>query len=231
MNEAATHFGWFWWTAAAVSFLLGSTPFGVLIARSKGVDIRAVGSGNPGATNVGRVLGKRFGIACFFLDACKGAVPVLLAGWLAGVLGSGAAEMNAAAAWGWLLVAISAILGHCFSPLLGFRGGKGVATGFGAVVSMWPVLTIPALVGFAIWAGVLLVTRTMSLASLAGAIVLPVMVFVMAVLPGTPSASLAGSIPFLVVTLAVAGLIVFRHRSNLAGLRAARRAADPNREG
>ena len=96
---------------------------------------------------------------------------------------------------------------------------------------MWPVLTIPALVGFAIWGGVLLVTRTMSLASLAGAIVLPVMVFVMAVLPGTPSASLAGSIPFLVVTLAVAGLIVLRHRSNLAGLRAARRAADPNREG
>ena len=68
----------------AIGFLAGSLPFGVMIARSRGIDIRSEGSGNPGATNVGRVLGKPFGIACFFLDATKGAVPVLLAGWLAG---------------------------------------------------------------------------------------------------------------------------------------------------
>ena len=127
MTEAATHFGWFWWTAIAVSFACGSTPFGVMIARSRGVDIRKEGSGNPGATNVGRVLGRRFGIACFLLDALKGATPVLLAGWLSGVIGRDAGEIAPAAAWGWMSVAVAAILGHCFSPFLGFRGGTGVA--------------------------------------------------------------------------------------------------------
>ena len=95
MIQAAQDFGWYWWTCAAIAFLAGSLPFGVLIARRRGVDIRKEGSGNPGATNVGRVLGRRFGILCFFLDALKGAVPVLVAGWLAGLLG-GTSTTNAA---------------------------------------------------------------------------------------------------------------------------------------
>ena len=75
--------------------------------------------------------------------------------------------MTASAAWGWLLVAILTILGHCFSPWIGFRGGKGVATGFGAVLAMWPVLTMPAIAGFFVWTIVLVLTRLMSLASIA----------------------------------------------------------------
>ncbi|MBC04562.1 MAG: acyl-phosphate glycerol 3-phosphate acyltransferase [Phycisphaerae bacterium] len=193
-----------------------------MIARSRGVDIRLEGSGNPGATNVGRVLGKPFGIACFFLDAIKGAVPVLLSGWLAGILGTGSNEMTAPAAWGWLLVAIMTILGHCFSPWIGFRGGKGVATGFGAVLAMWPVLTMPAIAAFVVWGLVLLVTRVMSLASIVGSLVLPATVLAMAVVPDTPGANPGASIPFLVVTSLVSALIVFRHRGNLARLQQGR---------
>lgn len=219
MSDAATSFNWFWWTAMAIGFLAGSLPFGVMIARSRGIDIRSEGSGNPGATNVGRVLGKPFGIACFFLDATKGAVPVLLAGWLAGILGNGASEMTASAAWGWLLVAIATILGHCFSPWIGFRGGKGVATGFGAVLAMWPVLTMPAIAGLFVWALVLMVTRVMALASVAGALVLPATVLALALVPGSSGAGLEASVPFLVITSLVAALVVFRHRSNLVRLR------------
>ena len=222
MSDAATSFNWFWWVASVLGFLAGSVPFGVMIARARGVDIRQKGSGNPGATNVGRVLGKPFGVACFFLDATKGAVPVLLSGWLAGILGTGSDEMTASAAWGWLLVAIMTILGHCFSPWIGFRGGKGVATGFGAVLAMWPVLTMPAIAGFFVWTLVLLLTRLMSLASIAGALVLPATVLALALVPGTPGTNLQASVPFLVVTSLVAALVVFRHRSNLVRLRQGR---------
>lgn len=222
MTDAATSFNWFWWVASALAFLAGSIPFGVMIARARGVDIRLQGSGNPGATNVGRVLGKPFGVACFFLDATKGALPVLMSGWLAGILGAGSDEMTASAAWGWLLVAIMTILGHCFSPWIGFRGGKGVATGFGAVVAMWPVLTMPAIAGFIVWGLVLMVTRLMSLASIVGALVLPATVLALALVPGSPGTDLAASIPFLVVTSLVATLVVFRHRANLVRLRQGR---------
>tara|TARA_B100000900_G_scaffold405560_1_gene415332 strand:- start:25 stop:732 length:708 start_codon:yes stop_codon:yes gene_type:complete len=219
VTEAATSLNWFWWTAVVIGFLAGSLPFGVMIARSRGVDIRSQGSGNPGATNVGRVLGKPFGVLCFFLDALKGACPVLLSGWLAGILGSDAHEMTASAAWGWLLVAIATILGHCFSPWIAFRGGKGVATGFGAVLAMWPVLTMPAIAGFFVWGLVLMVTRLMSLASIAGALVLPATVLALAVVPGTSGANLDASVPFLAITSLVAAIVVFRHRSNLVRLR------------
>ncbi len=219
MIDAADHLGWYWGVSALAAFACGSIPFGVLIARSRGVDLRTVGSGNTGATNVGRALGRRFGILCFALDAAKGAAPVFVAGWIAGILGMGAASMSAAAAWGWLGVAVAAILGHCFSPWIGFRGGKGVATGFGAVLAMWPILTIPAISAFAVWAVVLGLTRIMALASMAGALVLPATVLAMAIGGGEGTASLRGSVPFLAITGLIAGFVIFRHRANIARLR------------
>jgi glycerol-3-phosphate acyltransferase PlsY len=211
MNEAALHFGWYWWVWSAIAFFAGSVPFGVIIAKRQGVDIRQRGSGNPGSTNVGRILGKRFGILCFMLDAFKGAAPVLLSGWLGGLLGMAIPSTDAA--WGWLLVAVCAILGHCFSPWIGFRGGKGVATGFGAVLAMWPVLTVPALAAFTVWAITLGLTRFMSLACIVGAIVLPSTVVAMTL--GGEGGSITASLPFLVVTGAIAAFVVFRHRKNL----------------
>ncbi len=215
MNEAALQFGWYWWVWSAIAFLSGSVPFGVIIARRKGVDIRQHGSGNPGSTNVGRVLGKRFGILCFLLDALKGAAPVLVSGWLGGLLGMAIPSTDAA--WGWLFVAVCAILGHCFSPWIGFRGGKGVATGFGAVLAMWPVLTVPALAAFLVWSITLGLTRYMSLASMVGGIVLPSTVVAMAL--GGEDGSLGASLPFLIVTGAIAAFVVFRHRKNLMRIR------------
>jgi glycerol-3-phosphate acyltransferase PlsY len=219
MIDAADHLGWYWGLSALGAFACGSVPFGVLIARSKGVDLRTVGSGNTGATNVGRALGRRFGILCFILDALKGAVPVVTTGWIAGIIGLGAASMSPAAAWGWLGVAVFAILGHCFSPWIGFRGGKGVATGFGAVVAMWPVLTIPAIAAFAVWSVVLGLTRVMALASMAGVLVLPATVLAMAIGGGEGSTSWRGSIPFLAITGLIAAFVIYRHRANITRLR------------
>ena len=219
MPNFADHFGWFWISAIVLAYASGSVPMGVLIARRRGVDIRLQGSGNPGATNVGRVLGRRFGILCFVLDALKGAVPVLLSGWIAGVLGLGATGLTSVVAWSWLGVACASILGHCFSPFLGFRGGKGVATGFGSVLAMWPIMTIPAIAAFLVWGLVLGLTRLMSLASIVGALVLPATVLAMALgLEGR--ASWTGVVPFLVVTSSIAALVVFRHRDNIRRLRA-----------
>ena len=204
---------WLLWIL--VAYACGSIPFGVLIARSQGVDIRSVGSGNIGATNVGRVLGRSFGIACFFLDALKGALPVAFAGWTQGILGNALQDISAQSTWLWLATAMAAILGHSFSPWLGMRGGKGVATGFGATFAMWPVMTIAAGIAFLVWGIMLGLSRMMSLASIIAASTLPVVVVVEIALEGAP----ASGLPFLLVTLLLAAFVTFRHRANIARIR------------
>lgn len=151
---------------AGLSYLIGAIPFGYLIARARGVDILRQGSGNIGATNVGRVLGKRWGVLVFLLDFAKGALPVLA------TLQVAAAETDLPPDTLPVLAGICAFLGHLFPVYLGFRGGKGVATGAGVAAVLLPALTAVVL---AVWAAVLLTTRVMALASLAGAILLPVL--------------------------------------------------------
>src|SRR5438132_7180067 len=116
------------------SYLFGAIPFGYLVARWRGVDILSLGSGNIGATNVGRVLGRRFGILVFILDFAKGALPTVMA---AGVC---RAFENSAPAMHWLpvLAGLSAVVGHLFPIFLSFHGGKGVATGAGVVAILLP---------------------------------------------------------------------------------------------
>jgi glycerol-3-phosphate acyltransferase PlsY len=207
-----------WPAWVAISFLAGSIPFGLLIARAKGVDIRAHGSGNIGATNVGRVLGRPFGLACFALDALKGAIPVLLAGRSTGTFGTPPGGLAAVDLWWWLAVAVASLLGHMFSPWIGFKGGKGVATGFGALAAMWTPLTIPAAVALATWLVAVKATRTVSIASIAGALAVPVAVAVRIGRAADPRASLAAETPTLAVASAVALLVAWKHRSNLARL-------------
>ena len=137
------------------SYLIGGVPFGYLLGRWHGVDLFAVGSGNIGATNVGRVLGRRAGVVCFVLDFLKGAGPVALAGWLGG---SDAVRVGAAAL---------AFAGHLFPVALGFRGGKGVATGAGTIAVLVPGPTVVAVVA---WVVVVLAFRYVSLASLAAVV-------------------------------------------------------------
>jgi len=176
-----------------LSFLLGSVPFGYIIGKLKGVDVRNYGSGNIGATNVSRVLGKKYGLLVLLLDALKGAAAVLIAK-AAGL----PAEYQ-------VLAGISAIAGHCFSPWLGFKGGKGVATALGAFLVISPKTT---LVAFLIFLAVLLTTRYVSLSSITAALSYPLLYKVFE----NPS-------PFSFIVVSVGALlIVGKHHSNIRRL-------------
>ncbi|MCX5650461.1 MAG: glycerol-3-phosphate 1-O-acyltransferase PlsY [Planctomycetota bacterium] len=208
------------WAALPVAaYLVGSFPTAHLLARSRGVDLGAVGSKNYGATNLGRTLGRSWGILCFMIDATKGALPVVLGGWLLGALGAPSGGVTTATAWCWLATALAAILGHTLSPWIGFKGGKGVATGFGALVAMWPVLTLPAGLAILLWAAILAVSRIISLASMVAAISIPCSVLV-AALAANGLAGVRAAVPFLVATGVIAAFVVWKHRSNIARMRA-----------
>ena len=214
-----------WTLCIAGAYLLGSIPFGVLIGRAKGVDIREYGSKNIGATNVGRGLGRPFGYLCFVLDMGKGCIPVLIAGWLAQVIGHNPMELPGGVLWLWMLVGIAALLGHMFSIFLGFKGGKGVATAFGALVAMWPVLTIPALIALAAWIVVVICTRVISIASMAAALIVPIATLISLLIAhgdaedtvGTSDRFINATAP-MVITIAIAALVLWRHRSNIGRL-------------
>ncbi len=203
------------------AYVLGSIPFGVIIAKARGVDITAHGSGNIGATNVGRVLGKRLGLTCFVLDVGKGAVPVLIAGSSHNVLGRWASEIPAGTSWLWLAVAVAALTGHMASIFLGFRGGKGVATAFGGLVAMWPTLGIPAVIALACWILVVAFSRIVSAASMVAAITLPVTTILL-LLSRAPDLDAPGIgtklAPPIIVSIGIAAIVLWRHRSNMARL-------------
>jgi glycerol-3-phosphate acyltransferase PlsY len=147
------------WGILLFGFALGSIPFGYLIAKAKGVDIRSVGSGNIGTTNVFRALGKGPAIAVFILDVLKGLIPALLARKYVG-------SQEAAFACGF-----AAILGHSFSPFLGFKGGKGIATGLGMLLGATPLVACSAFATFAFVAALTLFVSAGSIASGIGALV------------------------------------------------------------
>ncbi len=137
---------------ATVSFLVGSIPFGYLVAKIKGINIQEHGSGNIGATNVYRVLGKKYGALTLFLDLFKGLVCVLCAKLLFG---------NSYAAM--YIAAFAVVLGHDFSVFLKFKGGKGVATTYGALIPLLPVASVS---GMVLWIIILITTKYSSLAAL-----------------------------------------------------------------
>ncbi|HLN28611.1 MAG TPA: glycerol-3-phosphate 1-O-acyltransferase PlsY [Gemmataceae bacterium] len=187
------------------AYLVGSIPFGYLIARWRGVDIFLEGSGNIGATNVGRVLGRRFGILVFLLDFAKGAVPVGVARWITGAEGTAFPEDLVE-----VLAGLAAFLGHLFSIYLRFRGGKGVATAAGVVTVLVPVPTLGALL---IWLSLLCATRYMSLASIIAAVGLCALRVGLTPEPFNPDHRILS-----LFCLVAAGLVVLRHRENVARL-------------
>jgi acyl-phosphate glycerol 3-phosphate acyltransferase len=188
--------------SVVVAYLIGAIPFGYLIARARGVDILREGSGNIGATNVGRVLGRRFGILVFLLDFAKGAIPTAIAGRLADT--DVLPDLLPAA------VGLAAFLGHLFPIYLRFKGGKGVATGAGVVAVLLPG---PAGGALFVWAAVLIATRYVSLASLAAAATL---VLLRLGLVESPFAE--NHVVLSVFCLVAAGLIAVRHRANIGRL-------------
>jgi len=209
----------------AAAFLAGSIPFGLLVARTKGVDIRAHGSGNIGATNVGRVLGRRFFYLVFLLDFLKGFVPVLAAGWLLGALSRMAIEPGTSLKW--LGVVVAAVAGHVFTPWLGFKGGKGVATSAGALLAVFPAMTIPGLAALVVFLACLRLWRYVSLAAILASASVPLWVaawFHLAHLGVTlrqePAVDVVHMLPFLGVSTLLAVLVLWTHRGNIARLRA-----------
>ena len=177
----------------AAAYLLGSMPFGYWVGRLRGVDLRTQGSGNTGATNVLRVLGRRLGALVMALDIAKGAVAVLIA---AGVGGTGLE----------VLAATAAVLGHAFPIFLAFRGGKAVATAAGAMLTLAPAVTM---IVFTLWVVVGLGTRYVSLASLVAAVAFPIL-----------SIAFGEPWPVVAFTLGGAVFVFWRHRTNIARLRA-----------
>ena len=150
-----------------VAYLLGSIPFGLLIAKAHGRDLRSIGSGNIGATNLSRTLGRKWAYFCFILDAAKGLVPMLAA---AKFIDSAPTTVEL---FLWLAVGAAAVLGHIFPIYIGFKGGKGVATSFGVALGLWPYYTVCALVAVAIWVVFVLIWRYVSLASIAASVAFP----------------------------------------------------------
>ena len=210
-----------------ISYLLGSIPFGYLVARAHGMDIRQHGSGNIGATNVMRVLGKKPGYIVFACDMLKGLLAVIIGKYIAlhhtltvsqaQTLYHGVAEsiyhttyfVSLPESIGAISAAIACIIGHNFPVWLGFKGGKGMATSAGVLIGMMPETAMGCM---AVWAAVFFLTRYVSLASIAAAIALPVITMIL-LLTG-----LLYGWPYFYFAVAACLLAVWRHRSNIVRL-------------
>jgi acyl-phosphate glycerol 3-phosphate acyltransferase len=193
-----------------LAYLVGALPFGYLIGRLRGVNLFAVGSGNIGATNAARVLGRPFGALVFVFDFLKGAVPVAGAVPLAEALAPGGGSAFGAPDVLRVCCAALAFLGHLFPVYLGFRGGKGVATGAGTVFVLVPV---PAALAVLTWAVVLFASRIVSLASIAA-----VTMLVTARLLGTPAAFSSEALPVTLYLVVGTGFVILKHRANIKRL-------------
>jgi glycerol-3-phosphate acyltransferase PlsY len=186
-----------------IAYLLGSIPTGFLVAKARGIDIREVGSGNIGATNVFRILGKAAGVFVLLSDAAKGwlaagVVARLICGWLFPEAGPAAQE------WFALSAGIAAILGHNYTCWLHFKGGKGIATSAGVLVALVPV---PLLIVLGIWIIVFALSRYVSLASIAAAFALPFAAWAFG-----ESHTMVG------VTAALSALAIYKHKANIQRL-------------
>ncbi|MCX6865379.1 MAG: glycerol-3-phosphate 1-O-acyltransferase PlsY [Verrucomicrobia bacterium] len=220
------------WFCPLLAFLLGSIPCGLLIAKTHGIDIRRHGSGNIGATNVLRVIGKKSGTACFLLDAMKGFIPVVIAlnliritghpvqvplglpeAWISSFTAGDALKAQLAH----IFTALCAILGHNYSPWVGFKGGKGMATSAGVLLGIYPFFGIVLLA--LIWLGLFLITRYVSVASIGAAAVLPLLTLWGAWHHGRIQDGTWNQ-PLFAFTVAIALLAIWKHRSNIQRLRA-----------
>jgi glycerol-3-phosphate acyltransferase PlsY len=206
-------------------YLVGSVPFGFVIGKLHGVDIRTVGSKNIGATNLGRTLGKKYFWQAFLLDAAKGFFPVLIAallirGWNADPSAS-APMQSSLPLWAPLITGVAGVIGHLFPIWLKFKGGKGVSTGFGAVLGFWPLYTLAGLIAGAFFVFMLMVYRYISLASMTASIMFVVMVaflgnlqnkYIDTYLPWNDR------MPLIVIAGAFSVMIIIRHRANIGRL-------------
>ncbi|HUQ31391.1 MAG TPA: glycerol-3-phosphate 1-O-acyltransferase PlsY [Pyrinomonadaceae bacterium] len=186
------------------AYLLGSIPFGYLIVRAKeGADVRASGSGGTGATNVSRRAGKLAGVVTLLMDAMKGALAVLLARWLS--------SEDFGINWWVAGASILAVIGHCFPVWLGGRGGKGVATGVGVFLSLYPIGVACAAVIFILTVAL---TRYVSLGSILAAAAFPLFVWLL----GVNVRPVADPSPVMTAALVTGAIIILMHHANIGRL-------------
>ena len=188
---------------ALIAYLLGSIPTGFLVAKARGVDIRTVGSGNIGATNVFRILGKPAGIFVLLADAAKGWLAVfvvakLISGWFFPDAGSTSRE------WFAICAGVAAILGHNYTCWLYFKGGKGIATSAGVLTALVPG---PLLIILSVWIIIFALTRYVSLASISSAFTLRFAAW-----------AVGDSLTLILVTAALTSLAIYRHKTNIKRL-------------
>lgn len=195
MPDITTLFQEYW--PVLVAYVVGATPFGFLAGKMKGIDIRDHGSGNIGATNVLRVLGKPVGITVLVLDVMKGLFPVIIA------------KIVSDSSLVHIATAMAAILGHNYTFWLGFKGGKGIATTGGAILPIMPWALIAAVLG---WIIVLKFSRYVSLASIAAALIIPLTLVVENLITGTWEWNIFGFGMFVCL------LAIWKHRSNIGRL-------------
>ncbi len=217
------------WLCPLLAFLLGSIPFGLFIARAKGIDIRQHGSGNIGATNVLRVVGKKHGITCLILDALKGFIPVVIAINLVQIEGR-VVQIPVAFLDAWALklpaaeavqaqvlhivTALLAILGHNYSPWVGFKGGKGIATSAGVLLALMP-FGVMLLIVF--WLLLFFTTRYVSVASIGAAAALPLITLYGSWSHGRIQDGTWNK-PLFVFSVIIAALAIWKHRANIKRL-------------
>jgi glycerol-3-phosphate acyltransferase PlsY len=195
--------------AIIAAYLLGSIPFGLLIAKAHGKDLRSIGSGNIGATNVSRALGRKWAYFCFVLDVLKGLIPMLFTMLIA-------KPDSVLTLWLWLAVGCAAVLGHIFPIYIKFKGGKGVATSFGVALGLWPYYTICVLLAAGVWVLVVLIWRYVSLASIAASVAFPLVLI--AAITVTPDWDFDNLWPILITAVAIPVMVIIRHRENIKRL-------------
>jgi len=195
--------------AIIAAYLLGSIPFGLLIAKAHGKDLRSIGSGNIGATNVSRALGRKWAYFCFVLDVLKGLIPMLATKFIA-------EPDSVVTLWLWLAVGCAAIIGHIFPIYIKFKGGKGVSTSFGVALGLWPYFSVCALFFAATWVVVVLIWRYVSLASITASVTIPLVLIVSIIL--IPGWELGSLWPILIIAIAIPVMVIVRHRENIKKL-------------
>ena len=200
------------WLLPLLGFLLGSIPFGLLMGKIKGIDIRQHGSGNIGATNVFRTLGKQLGITCLLLDFTKGLVPVLIARNMVEPM---MAEQQFTAQSIEVLTALASIMGHNYSPWIGFKGGKGIATTAGVITALMP---FGLLLLILVWTIFTFTTKYVSVGSIAAAASLPILVITGSAFHGK-LANGTWNKPLFIFSLIAAILAIWKHRANIARLK------------
>jgi acyl phosphate:glycerol-3-phosphate acyltransferase len=196
-------------------YLLGSIPFGLLVGRAKGIDPRTAGSKNIGATNVGRLLGKKFFFIVFTLDLLKALVPMAIASAIVHQIPR--AEQDWQMFTAWLSVGAAAVIGHMFSLFLGFKGGKGVSASAGVMLGLVPYFTLPGILSAAVFVLVLKTSKYVSLASMVGAAAFPIIYLAIGLGMGWPI--VGAQLPLLLFGVMIPVMIILKHRANIARIR------------